>query len=109
MSEVSRAAPQAHEMTMIEKVARAIASAEAAYFGGTKDDEAQNAEQMWRTYEDQARAAIAAMIEPTEAMVEASVMPEYGEDLTRTKRGELTVGGANKGRYRAMIDAALKE
>lgn len=77
---------------MVERVARAI------YFrGDDQGDTAWHHCQLWHrdVAREQARAAIEAMREPTEAMVKAA----YGRERTGTERGN----------WRAMIDAALKE
>jgi len=68
-------------MDMIEKVARAILAT--GYF--EKDGWA------WTDFTDEARAAIVAMREPTDNMVQSAVAADTDRDT-----------------YRAMIDAALK-
>jgi len=90
-------------MDMVERVARALAE-----FAPTPGfDAAQRQawiDEYWTGYEDEARAAIAAMREPTEEMVRAGIgalavadygMPEYGPE----DAAEMT--------FSAMIDAAL--
>lgn len=72
--------------SMIERVARAIAKGE---YGENVDD-------VWHTCIDDARAAIEAMREPTEAMLDAG----YGAEPT---------GAALVAPWEAMIDAALAE
>jgi hypothetical protein len=69
-------------MTMIERVARAIAEAQGDEPDGDKD------------FEREARAAIAAMREPTDRMLAAA---NWSRD------------GAGHGGYEAMIDAAKKQ
>ena len=73
---------------MVKRVALAICKRR---FGST-------GKHMWQEWTTEAEAAIAAMREPTEAMLDAAYNPEsFGEDYYA------------KGIYRAMIDAALKE
>lgn len=75
-------------MTMIERVARAMAENHwPVDFEGTK---AGYVETHWHFHADDARAAIEAMREPTEAMKDAA----FGNDPTLWSR---------------MIDAALQE
>ena len=79
------------EQTMIERVARAIALA---------DDEDYMEDHC--RFDKRAKAALAAMREPTEAMINGGVRaPNYLEDQS-SKRGCGNI-------YRAMIDAALAE
>lgn len=85
-------------MTKVEEVARALCSLHyAKRFNLHAFDYRvrQNVEGNWHMHEDEARAAIAAMKGPTEAMVDAmdehagTIAPEYA--------------------YEAAIDAALNE
>lgn len=81
-------------MTMIEKVARAIR-------------ESGEGDLSLSAYVDPfkaARAAIEAMREPTQAMVDAAewAEPDYHED-------DMDVGGTFKAEWRVAIDAALNE
>jgi hypothetical protein len=81
-------------MTMIEKVARALAK---VYARGTGDDEVaanRYADSFWRKFKDDARAAIEAMREPTDAMLGA------GEGETHDDPAPV---------WAAMIDRALSE
>lgn len=95
---------------MVERVARAIASTR----GRDPDDTAggphpggtwlEKGEPWWRGDVDAARAAIEAMREPTEKMIEAGQLYCWDD-------GHPTVGShAIQGQvFRAMIDAALKD
>lgn len=130
MSEVSRAAPQAHEMTIVEIVATAIEGIQlwSRFNDWTKDavvglpieicrygrkgeheivvvqrfpasiGEEIALHQIVREY--RARAAIAAMIEPTEAMTKAAWnwLPANNRIIIRPNEA-----------WCAMIDEALKE
>jgi hypothetical protein len=86
--------------SMIERVARAI------YFRGGEHDE-----KAWQYVQDgkrevvyeQARAAIEAMREPSEAMHDGA------RDWSRVLYGKPIGYAASGGCYRAMIDAALEE
>jgi len=105
---------------MIERVARAILISDGSDII-TADDEWPNALAGWREtpeiYEDvteamrRARAAIAAMREPTEAMCDAGAQADmpggrWGESTFR----ESTIDGADAAAaWAAMIDAALRE
>ena len=73
---------------MIECVARAIAATSTAGTG-----------EAWKIYEDHARAAIAAMHEPTEAMIQSILVTVVGMN----NRGEILRD------WHKMIDAALNE
>jgi len=79
------------EQTMVERVARAIC--EKSWIAKHSSDESRKAaiDANWHEFEDIARAAIEAMREPTDAMVDAGMT-------------ELPAFQA----YRVMIDAALK-
>jgi hypothetical protein len=77
-------------MTPVEKVARAIA--EAASAGAER----------WREHEDEARAAIEAMREPSEGMIRIGtfiISNQSADDHRRTAAPA----------FEAMIDAALAE
>jgi hypothetical protein len=76
---------------MVERVARAIC--------------AKNATLDWREYRDEAKRAIAAMREPTNAMIEAGV--EILEPSEHAVYGSDCYGSEAHGVWRAMIDAAL--
>lgn len=86
---------------MIERVARAICQAgdsacdpsDVAYLGGGKDGP------LWQAYVPEAKAAIEAMREPTEAMAFTGGNVVVDEDMS-------IVG---KDVWQAMIDAALKD
>lgn len=88
--------------SMIERVARAIGGEE----NGAPVDEPG---ERWRNWEPAARAAIAAMRDPTEGMVRAGGATEVagfdGEDDRNMPIGEYEAEEA----YRAMIDDALEE
>ena len=75
-------------MSMIERVARAIAEANMEDFDETPF-----------LHEAMAIAAIEAMGEPTDEMIEAGVTADWGK----------TLGSRATGTYRAMIHAALNE
>lgn len=93
---------------MVERVARALAAAEFYQFPETdKFIEAnwhQFAPELAERYRIRARAAIAAMREPTEVMVEAGYQPSGFEPsdvgVSHEDASDL---------YQAMIDAALAE
>lgn len=78
---------------MIERVARAICR---AGMSGPKDHLNKQENLNWRKFEIEARAAIEAMREPTNAMVEASNREWDGRMSHRSS-----------GAWQAMIDAAL--
>lgn len=69
---------------MIERVARALCTGD--------PDTSTNIGPLWKAWEHPARAAIAAMREPTEAMIQVQDDVRYLRDL-----------------WPAMIDAALKD
>lgn len=71
---------------MVERVARAMFEADR---GGSWDDVRENSKAMWRSF---ARAAIEAMREPTEAMINVGWRSMNDERLP----------------WEVMIDAALK-
>jgi hypothetical protein len=73
---------------MVEIVARAIAGEEGTNYTGDRAEE-------WRAYILEAKAAIAAMREPTGAMVDAGASSVWNRD-------------ALVAAYQAMIDAALQ-
>ena len=89
--------------SMIERVARAIAAVHIAEVKGTDCEPvvAERVESRWMSYREEARAAIAAMREPTEAMVDAG----YACDGTTTYDATAFC----ETHWRAMIDAALAE
>lgn len=87
---------------MVERVARAICAADDGHHSGAPDDrdlwlphqiKENPALRNWMVYKDQARAAIAAMRKPTEAMAEA-----FWRDADRVPETF----------FPAMIDEALK-
>lgn len=87
---------------MVERVARAICALAGVNpdgtNGGTWDGGSlPRGEPAWTAWRDEARTAIAAMREPTEAMVSAG----QEEELSRTEDV--------KAIFSAMIDAALKD
>lgn len=91
---------------MVEKVARAI---EAAYQVRVEEKlqvKFNPAPEHWGTdteYHDMARAAIAAMREPTKGMVNKGESAAWDSDNSMPAFSAMIVG------YQAMIDAALKE
>lgn len=107
MTEVSRAAPQQHTPEMVERVARAICSTDnslapigiASRWFGAEERTVQD------RYRARARAAIAAMREPTETMMKAA-----GPDTIRVE-GLGNVGrlGGFGSAWTRMIDAALSK
>ena len=95
-------------MSMIERVARALCEIEGGMPGwtasgmgmpGPEDNEPQ-----WKLYEEEARAAIAAMREPTEAILKV-----IARDLPADGHGVEFVEGDAPDYWRSMIDAALQE
>lgn len=80
-------------MTMIERVARALARHDNPKY-----------ENWWPGYERRARTAIAAMREPTETMVEGGAGIISNQDMA-ADRPLPTLSNA----YRAMIETALSE
>lgn len=88
-------------MDMVEKVARAICVADGlAPDALPNEDFADGSEVMWMTCRDVARAAIAAMREPTEAMVRSVVREVYPNDQGLSEFEAADIWGN-------MIDAAL--
>lgn len=81
---------------VIERVARAIAE---TGNGGDWDSRSFYQEEHKEFHRKRARAAIEAMREPTEAMIDAVDLPGLAGDP------EIVIAKA----WRAMIDAALKE
>lgn len=79
---------------MIERVARAICRAGIC---GPRDHLNEQEDRNWRKFELEARAAIAAMREPTEAMITAADVEVHSDFLPPHMTWE------------RMIDAALKE
>lgn len=75
---------------MVERVARAICRAGIC---GPRDHIEAEVNRNWRKFVLEARAAIAAMREPTEAMLDAGNSDGHDPDLHQT--------------YKNMIDAAL--
>jgi len=85
-------------MTMVEKVARAMAANAGVIWSGPRGEDDPDFTIMKMAYLRAARAAIEAMREPDDAMVKAGAHGS-GED------SETTALGA----WQAMIDAALAE
>ncbi|MBN9034971.1 MAG: hypothetical protein J0H53_02785 [Rhizobiales bacterium] len=83
------------ENEMVERVARRLAAGRYAHVGGADAETLVKGKPNWMSCVDDARTAIEAMREPTDAMVDAA----YGRERTGTERGN----------WRAMIDAALTE
>lgn len=104
------------ETSMVEKVARAIWRAREKQFPERvrrpKPDTFDNASGAWDMVLEQARAAIEAMREPTEEMIEAnwSSIQSVDQEL-RMRVSLMSSKDAHqikaKCRWRAMIDAAL--
>jgi hypothetical protein len=86
------------EMTMVERVARALSVADGMHPQAASND--ADEQPAWTLYVGMAKAAIESLREPTEAMVEASAAI-YGDNYLY--RYEYS-----KDQWRAMIDAALK-
>jgi hypothetical protein len=83
---------------MIERVARAICAAS----GSPDPDEIWNGHPLWEEFSDDARAAIEAMREPTEPMMQAAESEAeayFGNGQERLEPEQV---------WRVMIDAALK-
>lgn len=86
--------------SMIERVARALCAPfdpdETIFLGGYQ--------KRWKTRVDEARAAVEAMQEPTDAMVDAPLpsSPSHGGRYENRRDLRPYI-------YRAMIDAALNE
>lgn len=88
------------DMTMIERVARAIAKS------AHGDDEG------WAAWVDEARAAVEALREPTEAMERAIPMQEYTIEHYHGSghhRSFPLLGSGPLQVWRTMVDAALSE
>jgi len=85
--------------SMIERVARAIC---ATYYG--KPDRDGN----WMAFLKEARAAIEAMQEPTDAMTEAGAGLD-DDDWDDSPIGFASAKGEARATYRAMIATALNE
>lgn len=96
--------------TMIERVARAICVAsgldpDRPFSSSNYSKETEPQEFAWHEYLPEARAAINAMREPTESMV------ENGADSENTLEAmtDLTDAQSVRNIYHAMIDRALKD
>lgn len=83
---------------MIERVAKAI---DVVIYGP-----AESNDETWKQWVEEAKAAIAAMREPTEEMSTVGALTQNGDP--QPIQNYITVGEA-KAMYRSMIDAALKE
>lgn len=93
------------EMTMVERVARAICAADGHDPDGPPIDEYPSAIYPWAVYRNLAKAAIEAMREPSEEMKKAGEHAEISDSY-----GEYYVSADNAADiFRAMVDAALKE
>lgn len=89
---------------MVERVARALAAQSFEAAGNDKPGPSAAAERRWPHFVPQARTAIEAMREPTEAMLRASPLigtgiTEKGDWATNTRPAQAV--------WPAMIDAAL--
>ncbi len=91
------------EESMVERVARAICAATGTIWGGPRGDDDPDFLLVKLMYLNQARAAIEAMREPTDAMVDAAY--DWLSD-TAPLTGRRTTDIA--GTFKFMIDAALK-
>lgn len=96
-------------MTMIEQVARAFCGARFLNGGNEDDDGWDDAPaDLKAEYRAQARIAILAMRQPSEAMVKADLFPH--ENLSKPWIAYQVVEGCEiEDVWRAMIDAALNE
>lgn len=83
-------------MKMIERVARAMVAEDSGPEGSMLFD--LHWKEFGEGYTCSARAAIEAMLNPTDAMIEAGVNAEYGG----------TLGSRAANCFNAMIDAALE-
>lgn len=83
-------------MTIIERVARALAIHHAKKCGVDIDSAVEYSNNNWQSHEDYVRTVIKGMREPSDKMLEAG-MKAFGDNL------------AMPAIYQAMIDAALKE
>ena len=99
--------------TMVERVARALCVAGhiPEGCGWTDDEKREFADEHWRAWEKEARAAIQAMREPTDAMIEAGAIAT--KDVSRDDQGRrvttyLAIDRISAA-YRSQIDAALAE
>jgi len=88
-------------MTMIEKIARVLCAA-----NGGDSESGWNLN--WRDYTDDARAALTAMLEPSEGMIEAG-WRSASDDINGRPVWKGAVDVAAKHRYTAMIHHALQE
>ena len=93
--------------SMVERVARALArNFGLSHYADDPEYLRRYVDTSWPSFESQARAAIAAMREPTEAMDTAGYLG--GRDAADPyEPGNIAV--VTTPIYRAMIDAALKE
>ena len=107
MSEREEQAPGASPVAMVERVARAIEQEFGPIYGhrllgefGARHQDAVSC----------ARAAIAAMREPTEAMMDAgiSAVPVPGMDIQAIRDRNVLISMTEYAGYPAMIDEALK-
>lgn len=87
-------------MSMVKKVARAMA--DAFTNGNMQFDEASEHHQ--RLYIEAARAAIEAMMDPTDAMLSDEICAHLESDMDH-----MTPMGSLNRAYGSMIEAALKE
>lgn len=84
---------------MIERVARALASHHWYMSGNDPEKEGAVIDRRWRNFEPQARAAIEAMRDPPQAMLDAGIGDAGWGDC---EESEINY------RWNAMINAALK-
>ena len=101
MSEREEQAAGASPVTMVERVARAIEQEFGPIYGHLcRHEDAVSC----------ARAAIAAMREPTEAMMDAgiSAVPVPGMDIQAIRDRNVLISMTEYAGYPAMIDEALK-
>jgi hypothetical protein len=99
---------------IIERVARALANTHYNHVGGADADTLVNGKPNWVFCMQDARAAVEAMREPTEAMLaDVERCPAHwdldGRDGPAMKVAVVVDRVVTAGKWRQMIDAALKE
>ena len=102
---------------MVERVARAMVLAGQPHLttgGWTEGEIRELVDVLWREMEPEARAAIAAMREPTDALIQAGLTGtiwNYNDTHAEANKEHPFYVSARKGQakaWRAMIDEALK-
>lgn len=91
-------------VTMIERVARRLCEANNTIWGGPRGEDDPDFMLVKLRYMHQARVAIEAMREPTEAMVEAVAKAEEEQGYCKSAYESMSAEDA----WPIMIDAALK-